>query len=328
MGISRAVNIADLRLLAKRRLPRVVFDYIDGGADGEVTLRENCRAFESIEFQPRNAVECPAPDLRTTVLGTQVSLPFLLAPVGSSRLFYPRGECAAAREAGIAGTAYIQSTLSGCRLEDVKASTPGPAWYQLYLVGGRDVAMATIERARTAGFSALVVTIDTPVAGLRERDVRNGAKELASRNFLECDASGSRANAVCRRRGCTRAIHGLVDRLAVDSSGVGRADRHKRRSFRGRCMPRGRCRSRRHRRVESRCTSTRYSGADNSRASRNCRSGWRTNGNSDGQRHSTGKRYRKSVMLGCTRRTRRPRVRVRPRSGRRPGRSPGHSDFT
>ncbi|HET7812848.1 MAG TPA: alpha-hydroxy acid oxidase [Candidatus Baltobacteraceae bacterium] len=185
MGIARAVNIADLRLLAKRRLPRVVFDYIDGGADDEITMRENCRAFESIEFQPRNAVECPAPNLRTTVLGTEISMPLLLAPVGSSRMFYPRGECVAAREAGIAGTAYIQSTLSGCRLEDVKASTTGPAWYQLYLVGGRDVATAAIERARAAGFSALVVTIDTPVAGLRERDVRNGAKELASRNFFQ-----------------------------------------------------------------------------------------------------------------------------------------------
>lgn len=185
MSISRAVNIADLRLLAKRRLPRVVFDYIDGGADGEVTLRENCRAFESIEFNPRNAVECPAPSLHTTVLGAELSLPFLLAPVGSSRLFYPRGECVAAREAGIAGTGYIQSTLSGCRLEEVKASTHGPAWYQLYLVGGKDVALAAIERARAAGFSALVVTIDTPVAGLRERDVRNGAKALASRNMFE-----------------------------------------------------------------------------------------------------------------------------------------------
>jgi L-lactate dehydrogenase (cytochrome) len=185
MGISRAVNIADLRLLAKRRLPRVVFDYIDGGADGEVTLRENCRAFESLEFQPRNAVECPAPSLRTTVLSAEISAPFLLAPVGSSRLFYPRGECVAAREAGIVGTGYIQSTLSGCRLEDVKASTSGPAWYQLYLVGGRNVATTALERARAADFSALVVTIDTPVAGLRERDVRNGAKQLASRNFFE-----------------------------------------------------------------------------------------------------------------------------------------------
>src|SRR6202043_3435552 len=91
-----------------------------------------------------------------------------------------RGEAAAAEAAGAAGTAYILSTLSGCRLEEVKAASKGPVWYQLYLVGGRDVAIAAIERARAAGFSALVVTIDTPVAGLRERDLRNGVKQLVS----------------------------------------------------------------------------------------------------------------------------------------------------
>jgi L-lactate dehydrogenase (cytochrome) len=177
------LTIGDLRRLAKRRLPRAVFDYIDGGADGEVTLRENCRIFDDVTFRPRNAVAIPSCDLRTTVLGTQLELPLLLAPVGSSRMFYPRGEAVAARAAGAAGTVYIQSTLSGCRLEEVKAASTGPVWYQVYLVGGRDVASAAIERARTAGFSALVVTIDTAVAGLRERDVRNGAKELLSRKL-------------------------------------------------------------------------------------------------------------------------------------------------
>lgn len=185
MGLSRAVNIADLRRLAKRRLPRVVFDYIDGGADGEVTLRENCRAFDSVVFRPRSAVVCPGVSLRTTVLGTELAMPFVLAPVGSSRMFYPRGESVAAREAGIAGTAYILSTLSGTPLEEVRAATSGPAWYQLYLLGGRDVATAAMLRARAAGFSALVVTIDTPVAGMRERDVRNGSKELVSGRFLD-----------------------------------------------------------------------------------------------------------------------------------------------
>lgn len=170
--------------MAKRRLPRVVFDYIDGGCDGEVTLRENCRIFDAVEFEPRNAVACSGSDLSVTVLGTKLALPFMLAPVGSSRMFFPRGECVAAREAGRAGTGYILSTLSGSRLEDVKASTTGPAWYQLYLIGGREVATATIERAKAAGFSTLVVTIDTPVAGLRERDVRNGAKQLVSRKFF------------------------------------------------------------------------------------------------------------------------------------------------
>src|SRR5688572_13969297 len=167
------LNIEDLRRAARRRLPRMVFDYIDGGADREVTLRENCRAFERVTFRPRCAVATPSCDLRTTVLGTPLELPVLLAPIGSSRLFYPGAEAAAARAAGLAGTVYILSTLSGSRLEEVKAASRGPVWYQLYLVGGRDVAAAAIARARAAGFSALVVTIDTAVAGLRERDIRN-----------------------------------------------------------------------------------------------------------------------------------------------------------
>lgn len=176
----RVLNVEDLRREARRRMPRVVFDYIDGGADRERTLAANMDAFGRVLFRPRSAVATRACDLTTTVLGTRLDLPFMLAPVGSSRLFWPRGEEAAARAAGEAGTGYILSTLSGCRLEDVKAATRGPAWYQLYLVGGRDVALATIARAKAAGYGALVVTIDTPVAGLRERDFRNGIKELLS----------------------------------------------------------------------------------------------------------------------------------------------------
>ena len=176
------MNIEDLRRAAKRRLPRVVFDYIDGGAEDEWTLRANCRAFETVTLRPRCAVATPVCDLRTTVLGTSLSMPVILAPVGSCRLMYPRGEEAAARAAGEAGIIYTLSTLSGCRLEDVAAASGGPVWYQLYLVGGRDCALAAIERARQ-GFSALVVTIDTPVAGFRERDIRNGVKELLSGKF-------------------------------------------------------------------------------------------------------------------------------------------------
>jgi isopentenyl diphosphate isomerase/L-lactate dehydrogenase-like FMN-dependent dehydrogenase len=180
-----AITIEDLRRLAKRRLPRVVFDYIDGGADAEITLRENCRAFDDLRFRPRNAIANAPCTLRTTVLGTTLELPFLLAPVGSSRLFFPRGECVAAAQAGAAGTAYVLSTLSGCRLEDVRASSSGPLWYQLYLVAGREVATEAIRRARGAGFSALVVTIDTAVAGNRERDLRNGAKELTGGSLAQ-----------------------------------------------------------------------------------------------------------------------------------------------
>jgi isopentenyl diphosphate isomerase/L-lactate dehydrogenase-like FMN-dependent dehydrogenase len=174
------LNIEDLRRAAKRRLPRVVFDYIDGGAETERTLRANCCAFEAVTLRPRGAIATPVCEMGTTVLGTPLTMPVILAPVGSCRLMYPRGEEAAARAAGKAGIIYTLSTLSGCRLEDVAAASGGPVWYQLYLVGGRDCALGALERARKAGFSAIVVTIDTPVAGLRERDLRNGAKELLS----------------------------------------------------------------------------------------------------------------------------------------------------
>jgi isopentenyl diphosphate isomerase/L-lactate dehydrogenase-like FMN-dependent dehydrogenase len=183
IGAPRVLNIEDLRRAAKRRLPRVVFDYIDGGAEDEWTLRANCRAFEALMLRPRCAVATPVCDLRTTVLGTSLSMPLILAPVGSCRLMYPRGEEAAARAAGEAGIICTLSTLSGCRLEDVAAASGGSVWYQLYLIGGRDCALAAIERARKTGFSAIVVTIDTPMAGFRERDIRNGAKELLSGKF-------------------------------------------------------------------------------------------------------------------------------------------------
>jgi isopentenyl diphosphate isomerase/L-lactate dehydrogenase-like FMN-dependent dehydrogenase len=174
----------DLRPLARRRLPKAVFDYLDGGAEGEVTLRENCRVFDDVTFRPRHAVAVPDCDLRTRVLGFDVSFPALLAPVGYSRLMHPDGEAGAARAAGAAGTAYILSTLSGHRLEDVKAASSGPVCYQLYLMGGREASEAVIERARVAGCAALVVTIDTAVAGMRERDFRNGMKELMGDSVL------------------------------------------------------------------------------------------------------------------------------------------------
>jgi len=183
MQSPRVLNIEDLRRAAKRRLPRVVFDYIDGGAEDESTLRANCRAFEAVTLRPRCAVATSVCNLQTTVLGTEVMMPLILAPVGSCRLMYPRGEEAAARAAGEAGIICALSTLSGCRLEEVAAASRRPVWYQLYLVGGRDCALAGIQRAQKAGFSALIVTIDTPVAGFRERDLRNGAKELLSGNL-------------------------------------------------------------------------------------------------------------------------------------------------
>src|SRR5690348_9945916 len=147
------VCINDLRSIAEQRVPKSVFDYLDGGAEGEFTLRENCRVFEDVTFRPRHAVAAPSCDLGTRVLNFDLSLPVLLAPVGYSRLMHSGGEVAAARAAGRAGTAYILSTISGHALEDVRAASSGPVCYQLYLLGGREAAEASIQRAKNAGFA-------------------------------------------------------------------------------------------------------------------------------------------------------------------------------
>ena len=182
LAAPRVVTISDLRRLARARLPDAVFDYLDGAADDEVTLKDNLAAFREVYFKPRFAVAMADCDLSVTVLGHKLQLPFLLAPIGYSRLMHPSGELAASAAAGKAGTAYILSTLSGHRIEDVKARSPGPTFYQLYLAGGRGAAEAAMARAKAAGYTALFVTIDTPVAGNRERDVRDGMKQLMGRN--------------------------------------------------------------------------------------------------------------------------------------------------
>ena len=181
--LSRAVNISDLRDLARRRLPRIVFNYIDGGADDEWTLLENRRAFDTITFRPHQAVAVPACDLRTRVLGTELSMPLLLAPVGYLRVMHPEGEIAAARAAGRAGVGFILSTVSGHRLEDVKAGSAGQVWYQLYLTGGRAAAENAMRRAMAVGYTVLVITIDSTVIGHRERELRDGMEQLLRGNI-------------------------------------------------------------------------------------------------------------------------------------------------
>lgn len=176
--ISKAVNIVDLRDLARHRVPRIVFNYIDGGAEGEWTLRANRRAFDAVTFRPRQAVAAPVCDLRTCVLGMELSMPLLLAPVGYLRVMHPGGEVAAARAAGKAGVGLILSTVSGHRLEDVKAASSGPVWYQLYLTGGRTAAENAMRRAMDAGYTVLVITIDSTVIGHRERESRDGMEQL------------------------------------------------------------------------------------------------------------------------------------------------------
>ena len=168
-------NVADARRLAKRVLPRVVYDYVDGAADDEITMAENERAFRAIAFRPRMGVDAGEPELSTSVLGTAVSFPVLLAPCGLVRLMHPDGAAGAGRAAHKAGTVWVLSSVAGATLESV-ADVPGHRWFQLYSSGGRDEAGSIIDRAEHAGYEALVVTIDTPALGNRERDSRNGVR--------------------------------------------------------------------------------------------------------------------------------------------------------
>ncbi|MEK7217241.1 MAG: alpha-hydroxy acid oxidase [Chloroflexota bacterium] len=169
------INIDDLRQRAKRRLPRAVFDFIDGGAEDEVTLRRNRAAFQRLAFSPQVLVDVGAVDLSTTVLGQAVSLPVILAPTGLCGMAAPQGELPAARAAAAAGTVFTISTLSGVTMEQAAQVSTGPKWFQLYVWRDRDLTRALVERAAAAGYTALMVTADVPVLGQRERDIRNGA---------------------------------------------------------------------------------------------------------------------------------------------------------
>jgi len=154
----------------------VVFDYVDGGADAELTMRANRSALEAVVFEPRVGAPTEMPDLATTVLGRPVSLPVLLSPVGYARLVHSEGDVAGARAAAAAGTIFTLSSMAGHTIEEVTEASPGPTWFQLYFLGGRAGAERLIDRAQSAGCSALVVTMDSQIPGNRERDGRHGIK--------------------------------------------------------------------------------------------------------------------------------------------------------
>lgn len=173
---SRINTVADAQRLARRRVPRPVFDYIEGGAGSESTLRANQREVEAVQFRPRvgQTAGVPGPDLATTVLGTPVAMPLLLSPIGFTRMMDPRGDVAGARAATAAGTLFTLSSMSGHTLDEVAGAADTPPWFQLYFLGGRPGAEQLVERAKAAGYAALVVTLDTQVPGNRERDLRYG----------------------------------------------------------------------------------------------------------------------------------------------------------
>jgi L-lactate dehydrogenase (cytochrome) len=172
--LARAASVADLRAIARRRLPRGVFDYIDGGAEDERTMAANAAAFAAVTFRPRVLRDVSEVDPSTTLLGRPLPLPLVLAPTGFSRIADPDGELAVARAAARAGLPYTLSTLSTRSIEEVAAAGAGPKWFQVYVWRDRGLVKEMIGRAATAGYEALVLTVDTAVLGRRERDVRRG----------------------------------------------------------------------------------------------------------------------------------------------------------
>ncbi len=165
--ISDALTTEDLWKLMRRRVPPIVSEYFRGGADAETTLRSNVRAFQQAMTTARGALKFETLDLSTSVVGHNLAVPWFIAPVGSLRMLYPMADAVAARVAGEFGTVMAQSTLSGTPLESVAAASRGDCWFQLYLCGGRETSLRGIERAKQAGFTALILTIDTGVSGLR-----------------------------------------------------------------------------------------------------------------------------------------------------------------
>jgi L-lactate dehydrogenase (cytochrome) len=173
--LARAVTVGDLREIARKRVPRAVFDYTDGAAGAEISLRRSREAFERIEFCPSVLRDVSVVDTATTLLGKPATLPLGFAPTGFTRLMHTEGEPAVARVAERVGVPYALSTMGTTSLEVVAAAAPaGRRWFQLYLWRDREASRALVERARDAGYEALVLTVDTPVAGPRLRDVRNG----------------------------------------------------------------------------------------------------------------------------------------------------------
>jgi L-lactate dehydrogenase (cytochrome) len=172
--IMKAINIDDLRRLARRRLPRTVFEFIDGGAQDEITLRANRDDFSSLRLNPRVLTDIESRDLSVELFGRRYAAPLVLAPTGLAGLLARRGELQAVRAARRVDVPYCLSMMATCSIEEISAEVDAPHWFQLYVLRDRGLTRAFIERARAARCSALVLTVDTKMQGPRERDIRNG----------------------------------------------------------------------------------------------------------------------------------------------------------
>lgn len=174
MKLKDCININDLREAAKSRAHKMVFDYIDGGADDEKTLLRNTSAYDDYELLYRVLSGVDNPDLSTTLLGQEIDVPFILSPSAGNRLFHTEGEYGPAKAAEKIGTVYSLATLSSVSIEDIGRATKGPKWFQLYVWKDRGLVKEMLDRAKAAGFTAMFLTVDLPIAGNRERDPKNG----------------------------------------------------------------------------------------------------------------------------------------------------------
>ena len=191
-ALKNCFNIADLRRRAKSKLPAPMFHYIDGGADDEWTLRRNTAAFDDYQLLPNSLQPIASIDLQTRLLGTTAELPFFLAPTGMSRLFHHHKELGACRAAHKFGTLYSLSTLSTTSIEEVAAATPGPKVFQIYILKDRELTREFVQRCKATGYQALCLTVDTPLAGNRERDLVHGMTmppKFTARNLVSYGSS-------------------------------------------------------------------------------------------------------------------------------------------
>lgn len=172
--LERAFSIDELRLLARRCVPRMVFDFIDGGADDEITVRRNREAFDRVELAPRALVNVETRDQSVTVLGRRLPTPLVLGPAGLAGVAYPGGEATVAGAAGQRGVPFVLSTAGSASIEDVAAVATGPLWFQLYMWRDREITASLVDRAIVADYDTLCLTVDVPMSGQRERDLRNG----------------------------------------------------------------------------------------------------------------------------------------------------------